>query len=475
MRAAQGTAAKAAAKGSTAFKTVAKGMAAAAAKAGGSAAAKSAYQKSASGAAGAGNKFATMDCLTADEQSALAVFMILLGGAVVGLVFVAIFDYFFRLKIEGKLGDRLEQIRFYTGIDLTWIPSYFDAPPPTTNSKISSPTTTTATAPPPDPNLHGDTSGHPRRGSSAYGGRHLFVPPLSSSFSNPIVAHFVPNISTIWGFAARVFYAKSLARRGSEDDVVEDLAPEVEEVQDDVNNRPRSSNSGNSNSGTTNVTYNSSKPNTATTPTTNTTTSTPKSNSSSNTTTTVSTTTKSPTTTTSSQHQKNQTKKHQQQKQSMISAIKKLDAKGLTQILATNAYETTASLTEFPIKKRTLYPTRDDPFHPELSQIPIPIAHAFDTVDKTWQSAVEMTAWGVGVVAVKPVRAVNKEVGKVVGGVTDIVEWSARRVGQTTGRVWRGVLGIAAGKGLRSGNVKSEVVVPKGKGRAPMAVGNGKM
>ncbi|KAI8835318.1 hypothetical protein BC829DRAFT_421986 [Chytridium lagenaria] len=69
----------------------------------------------------------------------------------------------------------------------------------------------------------------------------------------------------------------------------------------------------------------------------------------------------------------------------------------------------------FPIKHRTLYATRDDPFHPELAITPQPIAATLDVVDLAWEGAVNTVAWGVGVAFVRPMWMTQKVVKKTVG------------------------------------------------------------
>ncbi|KAJ3207116.1 hypothetical protein HDU67_007671 [Dinochytrium kinnereticum] len=71
----------------------------------------------------------------------------------------------------------------------------------------------------------------------------------------------------------------------------------------------------------------------------------------------------------------------------------------------------------FPIKPRTLYATRDDPFHPELGDTPVPIAAALDLVDMSWEAAVNTVAWGVGVAFVRPVWAAQKVVKRTANAI----------------------------------------------------------
>ncbi|KAJ3409015.1 hypothetical protein HDV05_004654 [Chytridiales sp. JEL 0842] len=86
----------------------------------------------------------------------------------------------------------------------------------------------------------------------------------------------------------------------------------------------------------------------------------------------------------------------------------------------------------YDFKPPTLYPTRSDPFHPALSVVPPPLAHVLDTSDVLWEAAVSGTAWGLGVL-MKPVVGVSRKVVKGVEGGVEGVEVLGRRVGMRVG------------------------------------------
>ncbi|KAJ3109656.1 hypothetical protein HDU97_003133 [Phlyctochytrium planicorne] len=96
-------------------------------------------------------------------------------------------------------------------------------------------------------------------------------------------------------------------------------------------------------------------------------------------------------------------------------------------IAATSSTIAKAIIPEFPIQHRSLHPIRDDPFYPQLATTPIPIAKCLDTVDAVWEAAVTTAAWGVGVVAVRPLKATSKIVGAPVGAVYGMGEFAWRK------------------------------------------------
>jgi hypothetical protein len=117
----------------------------------------------------------------------------------------------------------------------------------------------------------------------------------------------------------------------------------------------------------------------------------------------------------------------------------------------------------YDIKPSTLYPTRADPFYPELAAIPTPIASALDTSDYIWDKAVETTAWGVGLF-VKPVCETHKGIKKRVGGAVDWTGVTVRKVGMRVGLLRRSKQGaVTIDEALDKTKGKSPTVDLKGK------------
>jgi hypothetical protein len=100
-----------------------------------------------------------------------------------------------------------------------------------------------------------------------------------------------------------------------------------------------------------------------------------------------------------------------------------------------NSHYMPQSKSWFSIKSRTLYPSRDDPFHPELSSLPSPIASVFDLTDMMWEAAVEAVAWTVGVTTVLPVKTTAGRIERIAGGVSEWTGWGVRRTVQTLKRM----------------------------------------